>query len=101
MAGSGADKEFARRLRGLKERSGRSYEELARSAFVSSSTLHRYCSGRSVPPDIGVVVRVAKECGAGSQELQELLRAWAAAEAERRPADARAATPAATGTSAS
>ncbi|GAA0368654.1 hypothetical protein GCM10009530_18290 [Microbispora corallina] len=94
MAGSGADKEFARRLRGLKERSGRSYEELARSAFVSSSTLHRYCSGRSVPPDIGVVVRVAKECGAGSQELQELLRAWAAAEAERRPADGRAAAPA-------
>ncbi|GAA2910307.1 hypothetical protein GCM10010517_76790 [Streptosporangium fragile] len=83
MSVSERDRELSRLLRRLKERSKRSYEDLAGSTFVSSSTLHRYCSGKSVPPDVGVVVRIAKECGASGAELQEVLRAWSAADARR------------------
>ncbi|MEU7745535.1 helix-turn-helix domain-containing protein [Nonomuraea sp. NPDC049158] len=71
------ERDFSFLLRRLKERSGRSYEDLAAASFVSRSTLHRYCSGKSVPADIGVVMRFARECGAGTKELQEVLRAWA------------------------
>lgn len=71
------EQDFSFLLRRLKERSGRSYEDLAAASFVSRSTLHRYCSGKSVPSDIGVVMRFARECGAGTKELQEVLRAWA------------------------
>jgi len=66
-------------MRTLKDRSGLSYAELARRMFTSSSTLHRYCVGTSVPSDYTVVMRFAQECGATAGELAELLRCWMAA----------------------
>src|SRR4051812_39452965 len=51
-------------LEQMKRRSECSYVELARKTFTSSSTLHRYCAGRSVPPDAAVITRLAMACGA-------------------------------------
>jgi transcriptional regulator with XRE-family HTH domain len=68
--------ELADLLRGMKQRSSCSYEELARRTFVSSSTLHRYCTGRSVPPETAVISRIAKACGASSRELHQVLEVW-------------------------
>jgi hypothetical protein len=42
--------ELAGLLQRLKSRSNLSYQQLARKTFVSSSALHRYCSGASVCP---------------------------------------------------
>ncbi|MFJ8546672.1 helix-turn-helix domain-containing protein [Streptomyces sp. NPDC093586] len=67
---------LAAALAEIKERSGLSYQELGRRVFTSRSTLHRYCTGRAVPGDYGLLVRVAEECGAGPEELNELLRHW-------------------------
>jgi plasmid maintenance system antidote protein VapI len=75
--------EFAALLRGLKERSGRSYGTLGARLHVSTSTLHRYCSGNSVPQDYAPVERLARACGATSEELVELHRRWILADAER------------------
>lgn len=71
--------ELARRLRVLKVRTNRSYEALSRRIGVSSSTLHRYCSGEVVPPSYEVIARFGKACGASRQEAEELLRYWALA----------------------
>ena len=60
----------------LKKRSGLSYSELGRKAHLSSSTLHRYCSGATVPPDYHTVVGIATACEATDAELVELLRCW-------------------------
>ncbi|MFI6510006.1 helix-turn-helix domain-containing protein [Streptosporangium sp. NPDC050855] len=73
--------EFAGYLRGMKERTGRSYEALAKRAGISSSAIHRYCSGKGLPADFGTVERIAKVCGAHSDELLELHRRWIRAEA--------------------
>ncbi|MFF0623754.1 helix-turn-helix domain-containing protein [Streptomyces sp. NPDC004296] len=70
-------------LHELKERAGLSYAALARATFTTSSTLHRYCTGRSVPRDYAVVAALARECGADAWELSELLRWWTAAIARR------------------
>ncbi|WP_228122305.1 helix-turn-helix domain-containing protein [Saccharothrix syringae] len=80
------EQQFAGMLRMLKERSGRSYEALAKRVGTSGSSLHRYCAGAKVPADYGVVHRFARECGATRAELQELHRLWVLADAERRPA---------------
>ncbi|WP_411977604.1 helix-turn-helix domain-containing protein [Streptomyces phaeochromogenes] len=77
-----AAQELAAALGELKERSGLSYQELGRRVFMSSSTLHRYCSGKGAPGDYDIVVRIAKECGAAPGELSNLLRCWNAAEGE-------------------
>ncbi|MCG5216143.1 helix-turn-helix domain-containing protein [Streptosporangium sp. KLBMP 9127] len=61
----------------MKERSGQSYADLARRTYISSSTLHRYCTGKARPPDVGVVTRIARVCGATEPELRDLARAWA------------------------
>ncbi|MDX3070676.1 helix-turn-helix transcriptional regulator, partial [Streptomyces sp. ND04-05B] len=63
----------------LKDRSGRGYDRLGKEAGVSGSSLHRYCSGLSVPTDYRVVHAFAKVCGAGAEELRELHRLWALA----------------------
>ncbi|ANZ41752.1 hypothetical protein BBK82_43235 [Lentzea guizhouensis] len=63
----------------LKQRSGLSYSELGRKSHVSSSTLHRYCSGKTVPPDYQTVVGIATACSADDAELVELLAQWRAA----------------------
>jgi transcriptional regulator with XRE-family HTH domain len=76
---------LAQLLLELKERDGRSYEALARRTGVGRSTLHRYCTGGSVPGTFGVVERVGLVCGADRGELAELHRRWLLA---RRPAGA-------------
>ncbi|MEJ2852214.1 MULTISPECIES: helix-turn-helix domain-containing protein [unclassified Saccharothrix] len=68
--------ELARLLAALKERSGLSYSDLGRKAHVSSSTLHRYCSGATVPPDYRTIAAIATACEATDQELADLLRHW-------------------------
>ncbi|MFD0023730.1 helix-turn-helix domain-containing protein [Streptomyces sp. NPDC058382] len=76
--------EFAALLKQLKDRSGRSYGVLATKLHVSTSTLHRYCNGDAVPNEYGTVERLARLCGATSDELVELHRRWIVAEAARR-----------------
>ncbi|MFR9757203.1 helix-turn-helix domain-containing protein [Streptomyces sp. TR06-5] len=74
---------FAACLRHLKERSGRSYGQLAQRLHLSTSTLHRYCSGAAVPVDFGPVERLARLCGAPPEERARLHRLWMRADAER------------------
>ncbi|EOD68947.1 helix-turn-helix domain-containing protein [Amycolatopsis vancoresmycina] len=74
---------FAAHLRMLKDRSGQGFERLGRQAGVSGSSLHRYCSGKSVPADYRVVHSFAKVCGASADELRELHQLWALADAGR------------------
>lgn len=76
----------------LKDRSGRGYDRLGKEAGVSGSSLHRYCSGLSVPTDYRVVHAFAKVCGAGAEELRELHRLWALADTERAAPPATAVT---------
>ncbi|MFI0937531.1 helix-turn-helix domain-containing protein [Streptomyces sp. NPDC021020] len=87
--------EFAGRLRELKERSGRSYGQLATRLHLSTSTLHRYCNGAAVPVDYAPVERFARLCGATPEEVLTLHRCWVLADATRRetdrPGEARAA----------
>ncbi|WP_461059163.1 helix-turn-helix domain-containing protein [Streptomyces pseudoechinosporeus] len=77
--------EFAACLRALKERAGLSYGALARKTRISSSSLHRYCSGSYVPQDYGSAHRFATACGASPEELRRLHRLWALADAAREP----------------
>jgi hypothetical protein len=74
---------FAAYLRMLKDRSGQGYERLGRQAGASGSSLHRYCSGKSVPADYRVVHSFARVCGASAEELRELHQLWALADAGR------------------
>ncbi|UNO41226.1 helix-turn-helix transcriptional regulator [Streptomyces sp. MST-110588] len=75
--------EFAALLRGLKEKSGRSYGVLAKRLHMSTSTLHRYCNGDAVPVEYAPVERLARVCGASPEELVELHRRWILADATR------------------
>ncbi|MFF7259613.1 helix-turn-helix domain-containing protein [Streptomyces sp. NPDC008159] len=84
MDGTRGTRELAAALARLKTRSGLSYQELGRRVFTSSSTLHRYCTGKGVPGDYDLVVRIAKECEADADELNELLRCWKAATEQER-----------------
>ncbi|MFJ5307011.1 helix-turn-helix domain-containing protein [Streptomyces sp. NPDC088350] len=90
MAASPRTEKFAACLRMLKDRSGRGYDRLGKEAGVSGSSLHRYCSGLSVPTDYRVVHAFAKVCGASAEELRELHRLWALADADRDVPDATA-----------
>ncbi|MGW5742678.1 helix-turn-helix domain-containing protein [Amycolatopsis sp. NPDC003861] len=74
---------FAAYLRMLKDRSGQGYERLGKQAGASGSSLHRYCSGKSVPADYRVVHSFGKVCGASPAELRELHQLWALADAGR------------------
>ncbi|MFF7811166.1 helix-turn-helix domain-containing protein [Streptomyces sp. NPDC007945] len=84
MPKDAAVEEFARLVRGLKARDGRSYEALGRRLSVSASTLHRYCSGATVPEEFAVVDRLARLCGADEEERRALEAAWTRADAARR-----------------
>ncbi|WP_440901835.1 helix-turn-helix domain-containing protein [Actinosynnema sp.] len=77
------DARFAAYLRMLKERSGRGFDRLGKQAGVSGSSLHRYCSGASVPADYRIVHSFAKACGATGGEQRELHRLWALADLSR------------------
>ncbi|MFI5640781.1 helix-turn-helix domain-containing protein [Streptomyces goshikiensis] len=78
-AGSG----FARLLRELKDRSGLSYGTLAKRLHMSTSTLHRYCTGDVVPTEYAPVERLARLCKASPEELLELHRNWVLADTNR------------------
>ncbi|MEY9893837.1 plasmid maintenance system antidote protein VapI [Catenulispora sp. MAP5-51] len=75
---------FAARLRDLKDRSGRSYGALAQRLHTSTSTLHRYCNGTTVPAEFAPAERFARACGATPEEVLALHRLWLLADAERR-----------------
>jgi transcriptional regulator with XRE-family HTH domain len=75
--------QLAARLRFLKLRSDRSYAALAQRVGVSSSALHRYCTGEAVPPDFRVVERFGRVCGADRGELLNLHQLWLASVARR------------------
>ncbi|KNE81236.1 MULTISPECIES: helix-turn-helix domain-containing protein [Streptomyces] len=83
MTACGETDRFAAFLRSLKDRSGMSYEALARKSGMSGSSLHRYCRGASVPQDYGSLHRLAVACGAAPDELRTLHRLWALADAAR------------------
>lgn len=83
--------EFAASLRRLKDRTDRSYGQLARRLNMNTSTLHRYCAGDAVPLDFAPVERFAALCGATPQERLELHRLWILAVAARQRS--RTATP--------
>ncbi|MFB8081605.1 helix-turn-helix domain-containing protein [Streptomyces sp. NPDC056013] len=85
MPKDAAVEEFARLVRALKARGGRSYEALGRRLSVSASTLHRYCSGATVPEEFAVVDRLALLCGADEEERRALEAAWTRADDARRP----------------
>ncbi|MEO3807476.1 helix-turn-helix transcriptional regulator [Sphaerisporangium sp. B11E5] len=80
---TGETERFAARMRSLKNRADVSFEELAKRTGVSSSSLHRYCSGAKVPSGYGVVHAFGRACGASGDELRELHRLWAVADAGR------------------
>ncbi|WP_435886754.1 helix-turn-helix domain-containing protein [Streptomyces microflavus] len=65
MPKDAAVEEFAGLVRALKARDGRSYEALGRRLSISASTLHRYCSGATVPEEFAVLDRLALLCGRG------------------------------------
>ncbi|WP_373453824.1 helix-turn-helix domain-containing protein [Streptomyces sp. 2R] len=65
MPKGAAVEEFAGLVRALKARDGRSYEALGRRLSISASTLHRYCSGATVPEEFAVLDRLALLCGRG------------------------------------
>src|SRR5262249_50446335 len=71
--------EFAAALRAIKERTGLGYRELAQGSLMSRATLHRYCEGKAIPPDFGMIMRFAKAHGASDDELATLHRKWVSA----------------------
>jgi hypothetical protein len=75
---------FAAYLRLLKNRTSLSYEALAQRSRVSGSSLQRYCAGIMVPSDYGPIYHFGRACGATQEELRELHRRWALADASRR-----------------
>lgn len=80
---AGGASELTRLLRELKERSGRSYADLSHRALISRSALHRYCTGKAVPPDAATVVRVTRACGATEEDSRAVLAAWIASQDEQ------------------
>ncbi|MEX2985491.1 helix-turn-helix domain-containing protein [Streptomyces sp. C36] len=77
------ESDLAESLRSLKERSGLSYGVLAKRLHVSTSTLHRYCNGSTVPTEFAPVERLARLCKATPEELLEVHRQWILADATR------------------
>ncbi|MEU1374516.1 helix-turn-helix transcriptional regulator [Streptomyces triculaminicus] len=75
--------DLAEALRSLKERSGLSYGVLAKRLHVSTSTLHRYCNGSTVPTEFAPVERLARLCKATPEELLQVHRLWILADATR------------------
>ena len=76
-----------------KLRTERSYAALAQRVGVSSSALHRYCTGEAVPTDFRVVERFGRVCGADRQELLNLHHLWLASVTRRDRPHATAAQP--------
>jgi hypothetical protein len=68
--------QLAQNLETLKRRSGHSYDTLGRRCHLSRSTLHRICTGRTLPAEFGTIERIAKSCGAKQHEVMELHGHW-------------------------
>ncbi|MEV7271640.1 helix-turn-helix domain-containing protein [Streptomyces bacillaris] len=81
--GECAREALAERLRELREGSGRTYASLARRIGVSPSTLHRYCTGQTVPAEFAPVEGLARLCGRTPEERESLHRLWLRADADR------------------
>ncbi|WP_430477402.1 helix-turn-helix domain-containing protein [Streptomyces sp. P11-1] len=81
--GECAREALGERLRELRQGSGRTYASLARRIGVSASTLHRYCTGQTVPAEFAPVERLARLCGRTPEERESLHRLWLRADAER------------------
>lgn len=77
------DADLAALLRELKDRSGLSYGALAGRLHVSTSTLHRYCSGAAVPAAYATVEQFVRLCRATPDERDEAYRRWVLADASR------------------
>ncbi|MEU8198092.1 helix-turn-helix transcriptional regulator [Microbispora amethystogenes] len=80
-----AVEDLAAYIRQLKDKTGRSYDALAKRLGVGRSTLHRYCSGGSVPPRFTFLEQFAKECQASHAEILELHRRWVRAQTSQPP----------------
>ncbi|WP_165990308.1 helix-turn-helix transcriptional regulator, partial [Streptomyces sp. YIM 98790] len=80
-------KALAEALRELKERTPHSYDTLAVRLNVSRSALHRYCTGKAVPPDFQLVELLAGMCGADEREVARLNRRWTLARESQPPAE--------------
>jgi transcriptional regulator with XRE-family HTH domain len=83
---------LAEYLQALKNRSGRTFEGLARRSGLSRSSVHRYCRGLIVPDGFAPLEALARACGASRAELVEVHRRWTVAvgnrrESERGPGD--------------
>ncbi|MEU6402604.1 helix-turn-helix transcriptional regulator [Streptomyces sp. NPDC046985] len=78
---------LAARLRSLKDRSGMSFDSLAKRTGVSKSSLHRYCAGTKMPSGFAPLHAMAKACGASSGELQEIRELWATADSPHSSVD--------------
>ncbi|MFI7230414.1 helix-turn-helix domain-containing protein [Nonomuraea angiospora] len=85
MAGVSHQDELGQLLREIKERSGRSYEWIGKRINASKSTVHRYCSGQSIPPNFATVELIATACRADRDELVRLHRLWIEAIATAAP----------------
>lgn len=70
-------------LTDLKRRSGLSYEQLGQKAYLSRSTVHRYCTGRSIPATFAPLEAIATACEARREELAKLYRLWERADLDR------------------
>jgi hypothetical protein len=77
------DADLAALLQELKDRSGLSYGALAGRLHVSTSTLHRYCSGAAVPAAYAIVEQFVRLCRATPDERDEAYRRWVLADASR------------------
>ncbi|MFI7703852.1 helix-turn-helix domain-containing protein [Nonomuraea sp. NPDC049480] len=65
VAGTSHSENLAPVATAAEERSGHSFEWIGRQVDASKSTLHRYCSGESIPPNFGMVEQIALACVAG------------------------------------
>ncbi|MER7010358.1 helix-turn-helix transcriptional regulator [Saccharopolyspora sp. NPDC000359] len=83
-AGTGT---LADALNELKHSSGLSYQQIGDRAHFGRSTVHRYCSGQSVPASFGTVELIAKVCGADRDSLSGLYRLWEQANDPNREAE--------------
>lgn len=82
-AGPDAVADFRRALGDIKQRSGKSYEQLQRDTDVRRSTLQRYVTGESFPRDFAVIEKIARACDATTMERDNLYRLWCHARDER------------------
>jgi helix-turn-helix protein/glycosyl hydrolase family 42 (putative beta-galactosidase) len=78
---AGASRNLSDVLEDLKARSGLSYESIGRKVHASKSTVHRYCTGLSLPHEFGVVERIGLACNATRAEMLLLHRLWVRATA--------------------